>query len=164
MSQRLSVISTHTNTVNGQVITDKSVTKTIVRMADPEPKYVKCYLHDISILHRVQRFTETIMWEMLRLMDYNNEIALPGERKKEICRKLELYKTDPSKGLIPNTNIIDQHIIKLIKAGLFYKKGVGVFVANSNFFGKGKWEDIKNISMTIGYNENGREINTEIEK
>lgn len=164
MSQRLEVISNEINTRDGKVVSDRTVTKTIVRMAEPEPKYVKCYLHDISILHRVQRFTESIMWEMLKLMEYNNEIPLPGERKKEICRKLEIYKNDPVRGLIPNTNIIDQNIIKLIKAGLFYKKGVGVFVANSNFFGKGKWEDIKNISMTIGYSEDGRQINTEINK
>jgi hypothetical protein len=44
------------------------------------------------------------------------------------------------------------------------RKDKGMYIANPSLFGKGKWNDIKEIRMSISYSEDGRMIKSEINK
>ena len=80
-----------------------------------------------------------------------------------MCKELDIYNLVKGEKVL-GTNIIDQHITKLVKSGLLSRKDKGMYIANPNLFGKGKWQDIKAIRMQFEYNDNGSFIKTEIDK
>lgn len=163
-TKHIVVAKSVTNTLNGKFQEQKTETVNIVRQIDSEPPFVKCYMRDISVLHKIQRQTETVMWELLALMDYNNEISLSAGKKREICRRLDYYRTDPVKGIIPATNLIDQHIHRLVASKLLARTDIGVYVANPHIFGKGKWGHIQSIRLQIDYTPGKRIIKSELSK
>ena len=104
-----------------------------------------------------------VLLELVKTMDYKNEISISIGKKKEICQDLDIYNL-VNKQKILATNVIDQHITKLVKSGLLIRKDKGMYIANPHLFGKGKWQDIKAIRMQFEYNNSGSFIKTEIDK
>lgn len=163
-TKTLSVTNSVSTAINGELQKEETRTVNIVRQIDSEPPFVKCYLRDISILNKIQRQTEAVMWELLSLMDYNSEISLSAGRKRELCRKLDFFRLNSEKRLVPSTNVVDQHIHRLVISKLFSRKDTGVYIANPHIFGKGKWGDIQNIRLQIDYSNAGKVVTADIQK
>ena len=147
----------------GEVIESILSTTELFRRTDGEGNFVKLYITDLGKLNKLQHKTMLVLLELVKTMDYKNEVSVSIGKKKEICKDLEVYNLINGERVLA-TNVIDQHITKLVKSGLLHRKDKGMYVANPNLFGKGKWQDIKAIRMQFSYNENGSFIKTEIDK
>jgi hypothetical protein len=147
----------------GEVTESITVTSDIFRRTDGEGNFVKLYITDLGILNKLQHKAMMVLLELVKTMDYKNEISVSIGKKKDMCKELDIYNLVNGERVL-GTNIIDQHITKLVKSGLLSRKDKGMYIANPNLFGKGKWQDIKAIRMEFEYNDNGSFIKTEIEK
>lgn len=154
-----SVVDTHT----GEIIGNQLEKTTDIFKKSEEEGFIKLYLHDLAKLSKVQYKAILVLFELLKIMDYHNEISVSIGKKKDICKSLDIYNLVKGEKVLA-TNVIDQHIFKLIKTGLLMRKDKGMYIANPNLFGKGKWNDIKDIRMSISYSEDGRMIKSEINK
>ena len=89
---------------------------------------------------------------MLAHIDYSNLICLPNWLRAEICEACGIT-ADYLK------RIIKEFVDKQILLPKFDKKGnrlKGVFLANPHFFGRGKWEDIYNLRLSITYDQSAK--------
>lgn len=118
-----------------------------------EPDYIKLYIEDLVKLKDLPKATNDILYNVLKRMNYQNEIILVSHNKKKIASDL---------GIKPNT--IDQNLMKLTKKGILTRVARGVYIANPYLFGRGKWQDIKSLRMKVVYNKNGKFITTEVDK
>jgi len=100
--------------------------------ADREPNYVKLYVDDILKLSNLPRSSNSLIYELLKRVAYNNEVIIIKAIRQEICRNLSIGDSTFRKG-------IDEFISK----GILYKKEKQIFVFNPFLFGKGAWQDIK---------------------
>lgn len=96
-----------------------------------EEDYVKVYLRTISAIHDVKGAAVQTLTEMLRFMDYNNQILLVPARKKEMAQRSGL-----------KVNTIEHNLRKLCDAGILIKEATNVYTANPYMFGRGTWESI----------------------
>ena len=151
------------NADTGEVIQSIMNTTDVFRRADGEGNFVKLYITDLGKLNRLQHKTMMVLLELVKTMDYKNEISISIGKKKEICKDLDIYNLINEQKILA-TNVIDQHITKLVKSGLLIRKDKGMYIANPHLFGKGKWQDIKAIRMQFEYNNSGSFIKTEIDK
>jgi hypothetical protein len=114
---------------------------------DDEPNYVKLYLEDICQLNELPKTSSKLLNELLKLMDYKNRVLLPSGIKKEIANNLSL-----------SVGTLNNDITKLIKKGIIKRESTGVYLLNPHYFGKGKWQDIKEIRAVWTYSKNGRKL------
>ncbi len=135
----------------GELIEYISETKGIIPR---EPDYVKLYLADISYLNALPKGITGILYELLRKMDYEGRIILNAGLKREIA--LTLGTT------VQN---IENAISKFSKKNILMRKDTGIYLANPWLFGKGKWENIRQIRLNVIYNLDGsRTIGADIER
>lgn len=114
---------------------------------DKEPNYVKLYIDNLILLNGLPKGTTDTIVELLKYMSYENTIVLNSFIKKEIAESLG-FKTVQS---------LDNNINKLVKKGILDRIGRGTFRANAFLFGKGDWNDIKQIRFEIVFGKNGIE-------
>lgn len=152
------------NKDTGEVIDTVRYSKSIFKHSSGEPNFVKFYLQDLGKLKNLQQKAMLVLFELLAIMDYNNEISVSIGKKKDIAYRLDIWnvKKDGTKEL--GTNIVDQHITKLVKSGLLMRKDKGMYIANPKIFGRGKWEDIRKIKMHVEYTEDGKVIVSNVDK
>lgn len=135
-----------TLTENGDVI---SSTSTSIRSMPSEPPFIKIYLDDICKINNLAKKASTLLYALFQYTGYNtNQILLPAGLKHELMQEMG-YKSMQS---------LNNEISKLIKAEMLIKKSTGVFVLNPEFFGRGEWQSIKALRMTIVYNAKGQKI------
>lgn len=118
-----------------------------------EPDYVKLYLESITKLNDVQRWTDPVLYELLRLMNYRNEIVLNAAIKKRIALEINI-----------STRTIDNALSMLVKKSIIFREDTGLYKGNPFLFGKGEWRDIRELRMTIVFNREGQSISTEVLK
>jgi hypothetical protein len=147
----------------GEIVETISHTTDVFRRADGEGGFVKLYLNDLGKLNNIQHKAMLVLFELIKIMDYNNEISVSIGKKKDICTNLDIYNLVNGQKVL-GTNIVDQHITKLVKSGILARKDKGMYIANPSLFGKGKWTDVKKIRMSVEYSEDGRLIISEIKK
>lgn len=155
------VDETTVDTDTGEVLNTTTQTSVVFSKTSGEDTFIKLYIQDLGKLNNLQHKTMLVLFELIKTMDYQNEISVSIGKKKDICKVLDIYNS--VKGELA-TNVVDQHITKLVKANLLFRKDKGMYIVNANLFGKGKWTDIKSIRMKIDYNTKERKINTEILK
>lgn len=142
-----------TNTLDvttGELLMNKTEKTSVV---ENEPDYIKLYLADIMKLSNVSRSTSEILYSLLRYMNYDNEIVIISAIKKKICKELKL-----------GMETVNKALQTLMKRGILNRKDTGLYAVNPFVFGRGKWKDIKELRLSIIYNENGRTITTDIER
>lgn len=118
-----------------------------------EPDFVKLYLEDVARLNNVPSWADSILYQLLRLMNYRNEIVLNATVKKRIGDELEV-----------SMKTINNALGLLVKKQILFRDGVGVYVGNPMLFGKGEWKDIRELRLQVQYSSKGRSISTEIDK
>lgn len=118
-----------------------------------EPDYIKLYIEDLVKLKDLPKATNDILYNILKRMNYDNEIVLVSHNKKKIADELGI-----------KLNTIDQSLMKLTNKGVLTRVARGVYIANPYLFGRGKWQDIKELRMKVTYNKDGKFITTEVDK
>ena len=135
---RETIISSQT----GEIIENR-VNSTV--LIDKEPDYVKLYLADIMTLSNLPKSGNALLMALLRKANYQNEIVIVKSIRDEICFDLKVADVTFRKA-------IDQFIYK----GILTKKNKNVYIANPYLFGKGSWQNIQYIRLTVEYNSKGR--------
>lgn len=133
----------------------KSSTSEKVIQMPAEPEYIKLYLDDINKIFDLPN--HSILYEIMKKMDYDGLITLSKFTKDQICQKL---------GLKPQT--LSNYLQDLKKKDILQPVGRGTFMPNPNLFGKGTWKEIYSrrkkyteIKLQISYKADGtKEIQT----
>lgn len=134
--------------LTGEVV--KTYSESVVQK---EPDYVKLYLESITKLNDVQGWTDPILYELLRLMNYGNEIVLNAAVKKRMALSLKI-----------STRTIDNALSMLVKKNIIFREDTGLYKGNPFLFGKGEWRDIRELRMTVVFDKGGQNISTEVIK
>jgi hypothetical protein len=79
------------------------------------------------------------MNEILKRINYENEIVLVSSIKKRIAHSLGIKQ-----------NTVDHHLGDLVKRQIIFRVDPGVFKLNTYIFGRGKWADIIKHRETLG--------------
>jgi hypothetical protein len=117
---------------------------------DREPDYIKLYLDDLAYLMHLPN--NDVLFCLLKKMNYEGEVILIKSVIEDICQKVNLK----------NRTYFYSLIKKYTDKDILIKKDRGVYLFNPFFFGRGKWEDIQKIRMSINYTpKDGRQINIE---
>lgn len=134
-----------TNFVSQQTgeILEKQTDTTYIVPAEPE--FVKVYLQDIIYLHDMPTSYHAVLYELLKIMDYENMISVTLGWKKRTAIKLNL-----------NVGTISNILSKLKQSNILERTDVGDYRANPNLFAKGKWIDIYKLRLTVEYDIKGK--------
>lgn len=147
----MQVIQESINHVTGEVVSEE---RTSAWQVDKEPDYVKLYIQDIMRLKDLPLSTSTILMCLLRNMGYNNLILAYAPIKNLICIELNI-----------SMNTLNKSIDNLYKQNILIRVARGIYLADPELFGRGKWTDIKDLRMTVHYDETGKKtINTNVSK
>lgn len=112
-----------------------------------EPDYIKLYLNDILRINEIPKSGGGILFSILRRMTYNNDVALYAPIKEEIANELNIKQVTISKA-----------IELFVEKSILIRKARGLYILNPYFFGKGRWEDIKKIRLSVEYSKKGKMI------
>lgn len=153
MDTKKIIRETTENIVNhetGEVTETKSIKeKNISR----EPDYIKLYIADLIKLNDLPKSTSNILYSLLRNMTYDNEIIIIASLKRKISKELNI-----------SVETINKAVQKLNKNGIITRIDSGLYSVNPYLFGRGSWNDIRELRMKVVYNKDGRFINTEVDK
>jgi hypothetical protein len=138
-------VETVVDKLTGEIVSEK-VTST---KYTPEPEYVKLYLRDVVKLFDLSGTTKTVFIALLRKMNYDNEILLAGKMKEEMAESMKMKK-----------NTFEHSMGELVVKGVLLKKGNNWYLVNPNLIGKGSWEHVQRIILTLTYDKSGRMIQT----
>ena len=135
---------------SGEILEEE---KTVQFKVEQEPDFVKLYLRDLSLVIGLPSTAQDIMHLLLRFMTYDNRIILNSAIRKEISENLKVK---------PNT--LAHRLADLCSANIMLKKDTNLYMVNPYLFGRGKWEDIKKLRLTIDYEPTQRLIRTAVLK
>jgi hypothetical protein len=140
-----------------------------------EEDFVKMYLMDLAQLKSLTPREFSVLNELLPRMGYDNQVGLSAGVKKEICRCLGMYQYE-GRGrnqtirvggdgeIMFSMNGLTMEIRGLCDKQILFKKAMGLYIVNPYLFGKGRWQDIATIRMTVNYTPQGREEETKVQK
>ena len=111
-----------------------------VRRAEAEPNYIKLYVDDISSLKDLRPKTGSLMFELLQMMPYDNLIVLNKFLKEKIAKNIN-----------SSLQTVNEGIAILIRKEIILRKARGTFLMNPKYFGRGSWQDIKSLRLSIEY-------------
>ncbi len=132
------VITKNMETQEVEMIVEKS-TKSI--KIEKEEGYIKIYLKDIAKLHGLAPQQNQFLFELFSMAGWNtNEIQLSVGKKRELVSKLGT-----------SMQTLNNAISMLIKKDILLKKDTGLYTLNPFLFGKGDWNSVKALRLTIGY-------------
>jgi len=114
-------------------------------VVDKEPDYVKLYIKDLIRLNDLPSATGKVLNCLLQNMGYKNIIPVYSPIKKLICKNLNI-----------SLNTLNKAIDQLYKKDILVRIDRGLYLADPELFGRGKWEDIKDIRMMITYDSKGK--------
>ena len=127
------------NNSTGEVVENVKTTQVKTQQ---EPNYIKLYIDHIAFIHKLPKSLPSVIFELLKLMNYEQQIILNSFVKNKIAENLNVTNQH-----------IDNSISKLVKQKILIRIGAGTYNINSFIFGKGNWKNIL---------ENRRELKVEI--
>lgn len=137
--------------VTGEVLSDNVTTQTITSKGS-EPPFIKVYLDDLILLCDLPTKSSAILWELIKNMSYDNEIALNSYRKKKIIETLDI-----------KMSTLNNALSSFVKKEILFRVGSGTFMPNPYLFARGSWDDIAELRMIVSYKAGKREIQLEID-
>ncbi len=126
----------------GEVIT-KLTQKTYT--ASNEPNYIKLYIDDLMRLKDLPKSTNGFFMAILKTMDYENKVYITKHVRQQIIKNMGIGESTLRR-LLDNC----------IKKGLMTKIDSNTFFLNPNIFGRGTWQNVKEIRMLVSYSSKGR--------
>lgn len=136
-----------TRTINhatGEIEDTSSYKTTII---EQEPEFVKLYVQDIIKLTNLPMAANGVLYTMLKYMTYDNLLVLNPYIKEQIAKINEIK---------PNT--LSHTLTKLVNEGILSRVATGTYMVNPDLFGRGKWQDIRNLRLTIHYGHDGKKF------
>ena len=115
--------------------------KTISSKIESEPSFIKLYLDDITYLCDIPKSASDVIFELLKLVDYEQNLYIHKDQKTAICNRLNLKE-----------NAVNKAISALNNAQIILRVSRGHYILNPFFFGKGSWKDIRQIRLELLYN------------
>lgn len=139
----------------------KEQKRNLTKRYEDEPEYIKLYLDTILYLKDLPKGYNSILFAFLKRMTYSSSsnngggqmIYVNAHMKNEIADELEVSLAR-----------VNQAITDFVKGKIFYRAGRGTYQVNAHLFGKGDWQNIKEIRMQIHFNSEGKTVMSEIEK
>jgi hypothetical protein len=142
-------INSHTDFESGEV---KQEQVTVNGNFESEPAYVKFYTADMLYLADIPSGLNTILVALLKKMSYDNDIFINSSLKRIIAEETgKKFET------------VNKSITQFVKGNILIRKDTGHYLFNPYIFGKGKWQDVKSIRVTIDYNLQGRKFSSVVE-
>ncbi len=133
-------------------ITESKTTSTA--MFEKEPAYVKLYLEDIGNMNGLNPSEKKVCYAIIKTMGYNNLVPNMKFIKEKMARDLGM-----------KYNTLDSSIKGLHKKGILIRQARGVYMVDPHLFGRGAWNDVKKLRMTVEYSQDGRKVfNAEVAK
>jgi hypothetical protein len=154
--RRKNVVQTTTNTIinadTGEIL-ENHESKTTSK--EVEPDFVKLYLADISRLHDLPPYVSKLLYSLCRSMGYRNIVPMYKPIKEFICRDIGI-----------SLNSLNKSVDTLRKLGILIPVGGGrgLYIMDPNLFGRGKWEEVKELRLAITYTGGKRKITGYVEK
>lgn len=136
--------------VDGQTGEILSETTTTSWNAGKEPDFVKIYLDNIVFLSEIPKWVSKVLYELLKSVTYaekGQHIVVNPAYKRVLAETL---------GMKPQsvTNAINQ----LEKENILFKKDIGYYQLNPQFFGKGEWKNIAKLRYEIELSSEGKKL------
>jgi hypothetical protein len=129
---------------NGEL---KEMKQSQVFAMEREPDYVKLYIDDVMKLSDIPKSASSVLFAIVKRMSYSNDIALYAPIKREIEAELGIKEITLKKA-----------IDVFIEKSILFRKARGLYTINPYLFGRGKWEDIKKVRLSVEYSKAGRTI------
>lgn len=130
----------------GQVIQSQ---ENITKNWGTEPPFIKLYLQDILFLSDLPKAHNAILLALLKRSGWANEgmeVSLTAGTKRLILKELDLK----------NIRTINNALSDFVRTKILFRIEVGVYRFNPYLFGKGDWQDISKLRLTIEYNLDGK--------
>ena len=141
------------DTNSGEIVSSK---KTIEKHKKSiEPNFVKLYLDDIALLQNLPRSHSDVLFELLKLMNYRNEIVLNSAIKEEI---MESVKN------VNSLQALNNILTALKKKDILFSNRTGIYIANPYLFGKGHFAEVQSIRLIIDYTPTQTVMKAEVQK
>jgi hypothetical protein len=124
------------------------ITKHIViseKKVESEPAYVKMYVEDVVRINNLPGGAGKVLNVLVKNMTYSNIVVLINPIKRKIVEET---------GLTLNT--INKAITQLNDAGILIRSERSVYIVDPTLFAKGRWQDIKQLQLTITYGPDGK--------
>lgn len=134
----------------GEILSENVTSQTFINKGS-EPPFIKLYIDDLILLNDLPTKSSAILWELLRNMSYDNEIALNAYRKKKIIENLDI-----------KMSTLNNALSSFVKKEILYRVGSGTYIPNPYLFARGSWDDISDLRMIVNYKAGKKEIQLEI--
>ena len=155
------IIESHEKIEIDQNGVSRKTTQNITKRYEDEPEYVKVYLDTILYLKDLPKGFNSILLAFLRHMTYAN---FHNREKGQIIYVNASMKKSIANDLGVSVARINQALTEFTKGEIFYRVDTGTYKVNAHLFGKGDWQDIKEIRMQVNFNAEGKSIMSVIEK
>jgi hypothetical protein len=127
----------------GEVI-EKKTNRTV--NIPKEEDYVKIYIKHINYLNNLPNGLDSIIYALLKRINYQNQIVINSAIKRQIAEELN-----------KKFNTINQSITKLVKYNILIRIDTGIYLLNPIFYGKGSWREIldlrEKLEINVSYQE-----------
>lgn len=136
------------NATTGEIIDRCQTTRIVV---ENEPSYFKIYtdaMTDIANLCDLRDYEKNIFLGLAKNMSFNNKVILLKPIKELLMKEIGLK----------SMNTLNKGIDNLYKKGFLIREGRGLYTVNPMLAGKGKWENIKALRLSIEYSSEGRHV------
>jgi hypothetical protein len=110
------------------------------RVDTKEPPFIKLYLNDIVLLKNLPSSYSSILYELMKLMTWDNKIVLNSSIKKNIMAALNI-----------KTSTLNNTLSQFVKKKILYRLDVGVYMPNPYLFARGDYSDINQLRLIIDY-------------
>lgn len=113
-----------------------------------EPDFVKLYLDHVLVHKDLSVKLSPILVQVCKLANYADHVQggmmifLNSYTKEQIRRELGYT----------SIKMVEKAITSLVASKILIRKGRGAYLLNPYYFGKGYWDDIKQIRATIDFN------------
>lgn len=147
----MSVIKQQTKTIitdnkTGEIL---ETTENTTSQFPSEPAYVKLYIKDLIYLKDLPRWHTSVLMALLKRVSYASdglEISLTPGTKRLMLKELSLK----------NIRSINNALSDFVKTKILFRIETGVYKFNPYLFGKGDWQDISKLRLTIDYTLEGK--------
>ncbi len=135
-------VTTTVKDEDGCVVSETKQTEFYVQN---EPDYIKLYIKDVSRLNSLPNYVHIVLNSLMEHVTYSNTLIITAHIRRKIASGGEVSEEG-----------IKKAITVLIEKGILKREARGHYLMDPFIFGKGKWNDIKQIRTTIVYSEKGR--------
>lgn len=155
------IIESHETTVIDENGKFKESRRNITKRYEDEPEYIKLYLDTVLYISDLPKGYNSILLAFLNHMSY---ASVKNNEKGQLIYVNSSMKKNIANDLGVSVARLNQALTDFVKGEIFYRVDRGTYQVNPYLFGKGDWQDIKEIRMNITFNGQGKSVMSEIEK